>query len=299
MKQSKHWLIAIATIVTSLGTPILAQASLVTTDSYYIRPGLRVDLGQFIDGYQANGSISDTMSQGALGYSESTVNLNDGTVKMYIEYFGGGPSGNLQTFGGFGERITITGGANTYWDLGFAIDGFMDVNGGEPIINGSTPPAFFYDVGLAVYRPGEATYTNFVPNFNSNSPVFYQQNPVIEEIDTTQETSFFDIFSQVSTSIFLESDYEVFDIFTFTNMVVNSEFGDGLESFIADLTNTARYEQVFEPGVSAFSSSGQFLNLATPPPAPPSTTVPTPPSLILIMLGVVGILVRDKMLRAD
>ena len=298
--MTRHIQRGVTVVLFTLLMPSLANAVVVDTSSYYVRPGLRVDLGEFIDGYQPNGDTVSTMTQGVLGYSETTVNLNDGTVKMYMEHFGD-TEGNLQTFGGFGERITITGGAGTYWDFSFAVDGFLETYGGNPIINGIQEPAFFYDAGLAIYNAGQVNYNNFVPGFNDFSALFYEQDATLEQIDGSEEFSFYDIFAGVSGSILLESDYEVFDIFTFTNMIVNTKAGDGLDGYLADLLNTATYSQTLAQGVNAFSSSGQFLGLTTPPVVNPPTPVPIPPMWGVLLLAMVGMArgAQSRQLRGE
>jgi hypothetical protein len=226
------------------------------------------------------------------------VDLSDGTVKMFMEHIGD-TEGHLQTFGGFGERITITGGAGTFWDFSFAVDGFLETFGGNPIINGVQDPGFFYDAGLAIYNAGEVNYTNFVPGFNNFNALFYDQDATLENIDGSQDYSFFDVAAGVTGSVFLETDYEVFDIFTFTNMIVNTVAGDGLNGYIADLLNTATYSQSLAPGVNAFSSSGQFLGLTTPSPADPPTTVPIPPVWGLLLLALYAISYRTQKREYD
>jgi hypothetical protein len=133
-----------------------------------------------------------------------------------------------------------------------------------------------------------------VPGFNEYEPLFYNRNAVVQEIDTTSAYFSHEVNGSVFGSIYLESNYETFDIFTYTNMVINSRVGDGLQSYVADLTHTARYEQTLEDGVEAFSSSGTFLGLGTPPPRDDSTQVPEPHALMLFGLGLVGLWGRRR-----
>lgn len=259
-----------------------AQAALVVSEpSYFTRPVLRVD-GELIDGIQVNGSTDNTQAQGVVGYSESTVNLQDGTVKMYLEDFSG--QNTLQTFGSFGERITVRNGAGTMWDLGFALDGYVDTLGGGPLNNAVNTPNIFYDVGIAVYKAGQVTWENFVPGFNEFDALLYDYNFNVMDMDGSEEFGEYNIFESVFGSVEIESDFEQYDIFTYTNVIISTEEGDGIEEYVGNFLNTARYEQTFANGVDAFSSSGQFLGLASPPPGP-TVDVPEPESLLLFGLG--------------
>jgi len=264
-----------------LATPFAQAAVIVSDPSYFTRPVLRVD-GELIDGIQVNGDIESTQLQGVVGYSESTVNLADGTVKMYMEDFSG--QNTLQTFGSFGERVTIKNGAGTTWDVGFALEGILEAYGGGPLNNAVNSPNIFYDVGIAVYKAGEVMWNNFVPGFNDFEALLYQHEFSIDEIDAASEYREYDLSQEVFGSVEIASDFEVYDIFTFTNVTVSTEMGDGLEEYIANFLNTASFNQTFAPGVQAFSSSGQFGGLTTPPPVIP-VDVPEPESLLLFGLG--------------
>lgn len=266
-----------------------AHAELIVSN-YFVRPALRVtQFGEIQDGITINGATTQTQVQGALGNSRSTVNLNDGTVKMYIE--SQGVKENLQTFGSFGERITITGGAGTVWNATFAIEGSMETWGGAPRINGVRDPLWQYDVGMAIYRPGVAAWDTFnsVALRTSADNLFYGFDARIETIDSDADYTFNNVFLAMNASIPLVSDYEVFDLFAFTNIIVDPDDGDGLIDYIADFENTARYSQTLADNVQAFSSSGSFLGLSTPPPVDngggPGVSVPVPASALLMTAG--------------
>lgn len=268
-------------LVGLLATPFVQAAVIVSEPSYFTRPVLRVD-GELIDGIQVNGAIESTQQQGVVGYSESTVNLENGTVKMYMEDFSG--QNSLQTFGSFGERVTIKNGAGTMWDIGFALEGILETYAGGPINDAVNSPTIFYDVGIAVYKAGEVMWNNFVPGATDFDALLYEYDFSVDDIDSTSEFEEYDINTNVSGSVEIASDYEVYDIFTFTNVIVSTEIGDGLEEYVANFLNTATFDQSFAPGVEAFSSSGQFIGLATPPPII-TTDVPEPESLLLFGLG--------------
>ncbi len=169
-----------AVIFTSAAAINPAHAVPVTVGSnYFVRPALRVAVDQnIIDGIEVNGATTKTMEQGAIGTSRSIVNLADGTVKMYQQGHAGNE--NLQTFGSFGERITIRGGAGTTWTPSFSVDGTLETYGGGPVVDGSTPPLWRYNVGLYIYRAGVADWTNFFGLATDDNP---NNDPIIGLFD--------------------------------------------------------------------------------------------------------------------
>lgn len=280
------------TAITALVTIQSVQAAVLTTTdpNYFVRPALRIGAGELIDGISVNNDINSMQEQGVVGYSSSEVDLAQGTVKMYAaenSFLEG-----LQTFGSFGERITVTGGAGTDWDLSFAVEGILDVFGGAPIVNGQPPATLLYNVGIAVYRPGQVQWNNFVNNPNFE-PLLFEFNEVVDIVDGFDEFSRLEVFADVFGSIQLESDYEVFDIFAFTNVVVTPNLGSGFIEYEADFLNTARFGQTFAAGVEAFSSSGQFMGLGNPPP-PPINNVSNPSAFALFSMALSVILLRSS-----
>ncbi|GAB2708242.1 PEP-CTERM sorting domain-containing protein [Aliiglaciecola sp. 3_MG-2023] len=273
------------------------SAVIIDDPSYFVRPALRVSAGEIIDGIRVNSETEATLSQGVSGYSESTVNLSEGTVKMYSSEYGSTLDG-LQTFGSFGERVTIKNGAGSSWDVGFDIEGFLEVYAGAPLIPGvDTSPGIFYDVGIAVYNAGEVSWNNFVPGFNDSSPVLYEYSSAYDSIDAEAESSFYDLFTSALGSVEIASDYEVYDIFAFTNVIVNSDYGDGLEAYDADFLHTASFNMNFADGVDAYSSSGDFMGLAKLPvdDGDPSQ-IPEPESLLLFASGIALFFTRRKLI---
>lgn len=295
MKFTKLAVIGLTTI-TTLMTIQSVQAEIIVTDpNYFVRPALRIGAGELIDGIQVNGDLQSMQEQGVVGYSSSTVNLSEGTVKMYA---GENTSlQGLQTFGSFGERITVTNGAGTNWDLSFAVEGILDLFGGGPILDDSTPSTLLYNVGIAVYKAGEVQWNNFVNNPNFD-PVLFEFNQQVDIIEEFEDFNQIDVYAEVFGSVELESDFEVFDIFAYTNVIVGANFGTGIEEYEADFLNTARFGQTFAEGVEAFSSSGEFMGLGLAPTVQTPTPVPASGGLALLALGLMGIFSRRSKIIA-
>lgn len=284
-------------------------------DNYYVRPGLRVGGGAFQDGLSQNGPTVSSQTQGVTGISRSEVSLENGTVKMYAEEFTNSAVG-LQTFGGFGERITIKNGAGTNWGIDFGIEGeaFGDLGFRAP---GAPLPTIVYNVGVVVLEAGIADYSNFL-SF-ANNPCFGQDplacSPVpaalanefsqglyevpVEDFFEGMDSFYEFLQTDVSVNINLDSNLEQFDLFTYTNVfmafdTVGSQ--SGLQNYVLDFENTAQYIQNFAPNVEVFSSSGEFLGLEKPTFDPPST-VPTPGVLQLFGLGLVALFMGRRRTR--
>lgn len=283
------------TAMTTLMTIQSVQAAIMVTDpNYFVRPALRIGAGELIDGITINGDINSMQDQGVVGYSSSEVDLAAGTVKMYAAE--NSLLEGLQTFGSFGERITVTGGAGTNWDLSFAVEGILDIFGGAPIVNDAPPATLLYNVGIAVYKAGEVQWNNFVNN-PTFDPLLFEFNEVIDIVEGMEDFERMEVYADVFGSIELASDYEVFDIFAFTNMIVTPNLGSGIVEYEADFLNTAQFGQTFAAGVEGFSSSGAFMGLGNPPP-PPANNVSSPSAFALFSMAFSVILLRISARKA-
>lgn len=270
-------------------------------DNYYVRPGLRVGGGAFQDGYIQNGTTSASQTQSVIGTSRSTVDLGDGTVKMFAAESFASEVG-LQTFGGFGERLRIQNGQGTDWSLSFAIEGTISGVVGFAA-EGPLPPTFVYDVGLVVLEAGIGTGLDFLdfardlcfgqdPDNCIPTPA-----PLADRYSrTTYEPSFegfnddfsIDVSESVTANIRLDSNDEFFDVFVYTNVFLAADTAgadSGLQGYVLDFENTATYEQSFADGVEVFSSSGEFLGLADFNDDLPPNPVPSPSVLHLLLVG--------------
>lgn len=294
MKHNKRSIsTGIVVLATALASASALAAPFQTGSNYFVRSVLRVGLGgELIDNPIINGAHTSNTTQGVVGRSESTSNLEDGTVKMYLE---SGPQLQfLQAFGSFGDRVTVTNGQDTQWNMSFSLEGSLMTYGGAPVINDAAPPLFWADIGLAIFEPGQVTWNTFNDSNDEFDPLFRSYNQHSMPIDSSAEETYTDISFEASGGIPLDSNFEVFDIFAWTNIWVASQVGDGLEYYEADFLNTASLDLSFAPGVTGYSSSGQFMGLGTPPPRP-STGIPSPGGLALFGIGLMGLrLVKRK-----
>lgn len=269
--------------------------------NYYVRPLLQVGSGAYQDGLEYNGATEATQSQSVSGSSWSTVDLGNGTAKMYSEGSAGLPG--LLAFGGFGEKLTITGGAGTFWDLSYAMEGSFSGDL-EFVTPGSSNPHLFYNLGLVVFAAGVADATNFLGIANDpcwgQDPLNCTPAPAaLANVSTSEffeapvlggEDDFFEtFFRQVTASVFLPTNNEVLELFVYSNVIVDAQAGAGLANYVADFSQTASFAQQFAPGVDAYSSSGEFLGLVAPPDDPPPNGVPAPGVLGLFGLGLLAL----------
>ncbi len=272
--------------------------------NYFVRPFLRVGSGPGIvqDGLETNGPIEATQTQNVSGFSTSTVNLAEGTVKVSAEATAAQPI--LTTSGTFGERLTIRGGVGTNWDMDFTLDGFVEGDLG-PRASGSPDPFVFYNLKIAVLEAGVADYSNF---WGIATNTCWGQDPLnctevyplakvsVTELidipyDPNESTFSMDISDTISASILLLTNNALLDLFVAANVavVLSGGVSSGVVNYSSDFSNTAAFSQNFAPGVMAYSSSGQFLGLPTPPPA----QVPTPGTLAMLMIGLLGLMGRS------
>lgn len=272
--------------------------------NYFVRPFLQVGSAIVQDGLQTNGPIEATQTQNLVGSSTSTVNLAEGTVKMYAEVANAAQP-ILTNSGVFGERLTIQGGQGTNWNMDFTLDGSVTGDLGSRAA-GSPDPFVFYNMKIAVFEAGVADYSNFWgiatnPCWGqdpSNCTEVYPLNKVSvsESIDIPYdpaETSYFlDIYETISASVLLLTNNALLDLFVSANVavVLSGGVSSGVVNYSSDFSNTAAFSQTFAPGVIAYSSSGQFLGLPAPP---PPAQVPTPGTLAMLMIGLLGLMGRS------
>tara|TARA_R110000823_G_scaffold309352_2_gene433497 strand:+ start:2231 stop:3184 length:954 start_codon:yes stop_codon:yes gene_type:complete len=308
-----HLRLAAASLIVSGLMSAAVSAAPILEQSYFVRPALRVGGGAIQDGLVTNGATQATQTQSVSGTSRSTVSLVDGTVKMFAEE-GSSNEVGLQTFGSFGERLTIRNGAGTNWNLGFGIEGEIFGELG-PAAPGAELPVVFYDLSIVVFDAGIATSADFYglatdPCFGQDPlnciprpaprAFQYQSNILdipIEDYDPTASSSpfYIDVADSIFASVLLENNTETLDVFVFTNVFYNASaagVGSGVESYVLDFENTVTYTQDFAPGVEVFSSSGEFLGLDAPPPVDPNepTPVAAPGVLSLFGLGLLALL---------
>ena len=266
---------------------------------YFVRPLLVVNKGQTIDGAKFNDVTSNEVWQSVVGYSESSVSLSDGEVKLYAE--SNVPGASLQSSGVFGERLTIRGGAGTTWDLSFSLEG--EASGTmQAAAPGSNPPFFYYSLGIVVFEAGVADGNNF--NGIANDPCWGQDtlnctpapDPLVHEkfqapesipVENfpTDDEFYFDIDKTLNASLLLDENDLTLDLFVYANVLVLADANSGVKDYVLDFSHTGAYSQTFAPGVEVYASSGDFLGLR----APPVGNVPAPGVLSLVVLGLLGL----------
>jgi len=269
--QAGYFVLPYAQLESQLYNPI--------TGTFTPQPGYQVS-----NGYEANGATTKVRSlsdaEGRSAYA--SVNLGTGELKASAAANSGGTK-LASTNAIFGDTVTITGGAGTTWDFSLALDGYFDLAFGGPTGGPPTHAYTNYDVTLAIYRPGDTTFNTWA--VDSASAVFFQS---INDFSTTfdAETPFWSINELIADSIFLESDFETFEIYARIVVGGSTSTYDGITSFLADFTNTATLGLTFDNAVTAYSDSGALLGLGKF--TPPSTDVPTPGSLALLGSGLLA-----------
>lgn len=279
---------AIAVAVVGLATS--AQAG------YYILPYAQLqnqlydpDTGTFIpqpgyqvsNGYEVNGATSKSveLSDAEGRQASASVDLGTGELKVKAGAVGGTRSASANAI--FGDTVTITGGAGTTWDFSLALDGFFELEFGDPQAGPPTHGHTSYDVTLAIYRPGDTTTNTWA--FDTANAVFFQS---INDLDNSPDLDnpYLSISELISSSILLESDHEVFEIYARITTGAGTSTYDGITSILADFSHTATLDFSFEDGVEAYSDSGALLGLGRLQ----ATDVPAPGSLALIGGGLLA-----------
>lgn len=252
------------------------------TGTFIPQPGYQVSNGFEVDGATSKSvQLSDEDGR----HSYSSVNLATGELKAKAGATGGTRSASANAI--FGDTVTITGGAGTSWDVNLALDGFFELEFGDAQGGVPTHGTTYYDVTLAIYRPGETTTNTWA--LDSSKAVFFQS---ISDLDNEPalDNPYLAISELISTSILLEHDLEIFEIYARISIGSSTSTYDGITSIVADFSNTGTLDFLFEDGVTAYSDSGVLLGLgkleSTDPTGPKD--VPVPGSLGLLAGGLLA-----------
>lgn len=283
-------LTAIATAVAFAGMAVPAQADYFVlpyaqleslaydpnTGTFTPGPGYQVS-----NGYEENGATSKSaeLADAEGRHAFSSVNLESGELKVSSGATDGTRRASANAI--FGDTVTITGGAGTSWDFSLALDGFFELEFGDAQAGPPTHGHTNYDVTLAIYRPGDTTNSTWA--FDTDDAVFFQSiNDLDNEPDL--ETSFIGISELIASSILLESDFEVFEIYARISTGAGTSTYDGITSILADFSHTGTLGFDFADGVTAYSDSGALLGLERFQ----TTAVPAPASLALLGGGLLA-----------
>lgn len=253
------------------GLSILAGMPRTADAGYFIRPFVSYGPGGLIDGLDQNGATQGT--QNFANIVESTVDLDDGTVKAFLDITG--PDNFGQAGGSFGESVTFDNAVGTIVDFSFDFDGDILATGVNPM--GSTLQIGVF-ASLRVFEAGSgADYTNFVVHpgaLVSDTANLSFSDPLVDLDEVVDE-----ILSG-SLTVAANTSYDVFAslvVFTSTNLnPVNVVMG-------FDNTGTFGIDTV--PGVTYTSASGVFLDAT----GVTVTQVPEPAMMSLFGIGIAGI----------
>lgn len=250
-------------------------------EAYYVRPGVQLGGGAFIDGYSENGPTQ--ASQGFGSNASASVDLATGTTKNFLEVgAGAGLNVSGQSFGGFGETLTFNNAAGTNINFNFGFDGTIVSTGGQtPGLNSFLQ--MFVFANLYVYAPGVADYTNF----NTLGSELGKDTAVINI--TNPQSAVNQIINDSLSVNLLGDGTDTFDVFV--SLAVAASTNNNQVVVTMDFTNTGTFGLGLEDGVTFTSQSGVFLN------GPGSDPVPEPSALGLIGLGVLGMGVAARRRR--
>ena len=276
--QAGYYVLPYAQLESQLYDPV--------TGTFTPQPGYQVS-----NGYEANGATSKqtTLSDADGRNAFASVDLASGELKASAGATGGTRGASANAI--FGDTVTIAGGAGTTWDFNIALDGNFEFEFGGPTGGPPTSGYTNYDVTLAIYRAGDTTNNTWATS-DVGSAVFFQSinnfNPSID-----LENPLISISEMIASSIVLDSDLEVFEIYARIVTGGSTSTYDGITSFLADFSHTATLGFDFADGVSAYSDSGALLGLGKY--SPPTTDVPTPGSFALLGSGLLaGALFRRR-----
>lgn len=267
--QANYYVLPYSQLETQLYDP--------NTGTFTPQPGYQV-----ANGLEANGAtFKQTQLDDGLRHAFASVDLANGELKVRASASGGTRHASANAI--FGDTVTITGGAGTYWDFGIGLDGFFEIEFGEP--DATVPPtsgSARYDVTLAVYRPGVTTMNTWSTT-DVGQAVFYDS---ISDFTTSfdSETSEISVWHWIGDSILLENNSETFEIYARIVTGVGTSTYDGITHILGDFSQTATLSFGFDTGVTAYAASGALLGLEMTPAVPEPETY----ALMLAGLGLVG-----------
>lgn len=246
---------------------------------YYVRPVIQIGGGAFIDGYEADGAT--TASENFTTDYQSTVSLNDGTVKSYLNIQG--PNAFASVAGTFGDQLVFSPNAiGTTAAFNFDFDGIINSDAPLAAIN---LPQIGIQATMYVYEAGSGvTYTNYGnAAFDAYKVVgetmFISMNPTTALINEA-------INDALNGSFTIEgSTYDLFiglSIFASTSInPINIEM---------NFLNTGTLGIQTEDGVTFTSASGVLLAGAA------VTEVPEPATwgITIASLGLMGFMARRR-----
>ena len=264
-----------------LGTASAAQAA------YFVRPVLQYS-GEMQDGLSLNDktSASATFHDGWSAF-EAYVDMNDGTIKTYLEM-----NGPTDVFGGatgvMGDQIRYTGDSDQAVSFRFDYDSLISANQWYT----GTPEEFDnryigIEAHFAIYETGSgATWSDWTLFGSNSSKALF----VDHEITTFQDwpSDFSEFYSGgLGIDLYLTSG-KSYDVFAAFNLIVTP--GSQVGTITMNSLNTSTIG-IVAPGGSFTSESGEFLGFAKTVSAVPE---PATWAMMIAGFGLVGSAVRRR-----
>ncbi|MCB2060912.1 MAG: PEPxxWA-CTERM sorting domain-containing protein [Novosphingobium sp.] len=255
-----------AVAVASLTVPTAAHAA------YFIRPYVTYG-GSIIDGYVANGPTSG--SQQFANDVQSTVSLDDGTIKTYVGL--DGPDLRGQAAGIFGDTLHFTGAPGSIIDLSFAYDGTITSG---PAVNENLFTSVF--TNFYVFESGSgAAYDNFSshPGALISQSSFTTYRPGIGE-------SLNEVIAGLLSGSFMLNAIGDYDVFVGLSVGAINNGNPGMTT--TDFSNTGTFGVQTAPNVTFTSDSGAAYTDYTAPSVPEPATW----AMMLLGFGLIGSIMR-------